>query len=80
MSISTPSDAGEENGGEKSTAKNKGVIMVTQDGVENYLLSLQPTPRPPYGMGDVAAVHVSGATEGNGAREWKTILNLLLVG
>ena len=82
MGITTPSDAGDGNGGRYPTTTTQGAIAITQmqDGRGNNLLTLQPHPRPPDGMTAIAVGHAAGMAGGNGVRVGETIENPQLVG
>ena len=80
MSINTPLDKGDGNGGSDLTAKNQGTITVTQDGVESDPLALQSHPRPPDENIAVEAGTAAGSSGGNGSKEGGTIINPPMVG
>ena len=67
MSITTHLDVGERNGGGDPTAKNQGAITVTQYGVGNNQLAIQPHPRLPAGTTTITAKNVVGEAGGNSA-------------
>ena len=80
ISITTPSDEGDKNGGGSQTAKKQSAIMVTPDGMVNNLLVLQPHQLALSRTTSRAAGYTEGSAGVNGAGGGVTIVNSQPVG